>query len=392
VAPRGVLLRELGVPAWHDKGFRGQGVKVAVLDSGFHGYREHLGTALPAQVQVRSFRRDGNLEARSSQHGILCGEVIHAIAPEAQLLFANWEPERSDQFLQAVRWARQQGARVISCSIVMPTWSDCQGHGPIHESLQHLLQATDPQQAALCFASAGNTALRHWGGAFRDGGDGFHVWVQGGEEGPTANLIRPWGNERVSVELCCGGAGGFEIVVRDETGEREVGSMQATSRSGLCNAVVAFYPERGHLYGVQVRRSHPGEAAFHLVVLGGSLRYSSRQGSIPFPGDGPEVIAVGAVDGKGRRYSYSSCGQGQGEMKPDFVASVPFPSQWRARPFTGTSAAAPQAAGLAALLWCRHPSWSDQQVLQGLRTAAHPLAGPTWELGNGRIGLGGVKD
>ena len=30
-------------------------------------------------------------------------------------------------------------------------------------------------------------------------------------------------------------------------------------------------------------------------------------------------------------------------MKPDLVATVPFPSGWRTRPFSGTSAAAPQA-------------------------------------------------
>jgi hypothetical protein len=76
-------LARLGLDRWHRLGHRGKGVKVAVLDSGFRGYREHLGNALPKRVTVRSFRDDRNLEARDSQHGILCGEVIHAIAPEA---------------------------------------------------------------------------------------------------------------------------------------------------------------------------------------------------------------------------------------------------------------------------------------------------------------------
>src|SRR5262249_18495226 len=99
------LLAQLGIDRWHAAGYRGRGVKVAIPDSGFRGYLHQRGKALPACVTVHSFRRDGNLEARNSQHGILCGEVIHTLAPEAELLFANWEPRRPDRFLEAVRWA-----------------------------------------------------------------------------------------------------------------------------------------------------------------------------------------------------------------------------------------------------------------------------------------------
>src|SRR5262249_34188481 len=128
-------LSRLGVERWHAEGYRGRGVKVAILDSGFRGYRAHLGHALPDRVTCRSFRPDGNLEAKDSQHGILCGEVIHALAPEAELLFANWEPDRADEFLQAARWAREQGARILSCSLIMPSWSDGEGGGLVHEAL-----------------------------------------------------------------------------------------------------------------------------------------------------------------------------------------------------------------------------------------------------------------
>src|SRR5262249_32254888 len=65
------LLAQLGIARWPAAGYGGRGVKVAILDSGFRGYRKQLGKALPARVTVHSFRRDGNLEARDSQHGIL---------------------------------------------------------------------------------------------------------------------------------------------------------------------------------------------------------------------------------------------------------------------------------------------------------------------------------
>src|SRR5206468_7292027 len=132
-------LAELGVDGWLAAGASGRGIKVAVLDSGLRGYKDQLGKALPAKVTARSFRKDGDLEARKSQHGVLCGEVIHALAPEAELLFANWEPSNPQKFLEAVRWAVREGAQVISCSIIMPTWSDGEGGGPIHAELEHLL-------------------------------------------------------------------------------------------------------------------------------------------------------------------------------------------------------------------------------------------------------------
>jgi subtilisin family serine protease len=119
------------------------------------------------------------------------------------------------------------------------------------------------------------------------------------------------------------------------------------------------------------------------------LQYASPRGSIPFPGDGPEVVAVGAVDPDGHRLAYSSCGPNSDRPKPDFVAPVPFPSLWRPRAFSGTSAAAPQAAALAALLIARHPDWSALQVRKSLEASAEDLGPPghDWETGFGRVHL-----
>ncbi|HJZ57805.1 MAG TPA: S8 family serine peptidase, partial [Gemmataceae bacterium] len=153
-----------GADRWHTAGFRGQGVKVLVLDTGFRGWRDQLGKALPEQVTTRSFRRDGNLEYRASQHGILCGEVVHSLAPAADLLIANWEPGHTDQFLDAIRWGKEQGARVVSVSVVAPSWSDGQGGGAVHHDLSELLGRGDRANDLVCFASAGNTTDRHWCG------------------------------------------------------------------------------------------------------------------------------------------------------------------------------------------------------------------------------------
>jgi subtilisin family serine protease len=386
---RSQIMAQLGVDRWYKLGYRGRGVKVAVLDSGFRGYRAHLGTTLPARVTVRSFRSDHNLEARDSQHGILCAEVIHTLAPDAELLLANWDPDQPDEFIEAARWARQQGARVISCSLIMPSWSDGEGGGPVNEALAEILGPGTGRGDLLAFASAGNTAQRHWTGRFRDNGRGLHEW----QAGQVDNELIPWGNERISVEMCWQPGANYELSVWDAATGAEVGRTRG--RIGLrgktkrCCAVVHFVPESGCTYCVRIRRLWGQPGRFHLVALGGGLSEATVNGSIPCPADGPAVIAVGAVDGAGRRVCYSSCGPNSRRPKPDFVATVPFPSSWRGRAFTGTSAAAPQAAALAALLWSRYTQWTAAQVHTAMQAAALDLGprGHDYETGYGLIRL-----
>jgi hypothetical protein len=381
----------LGASAWSRAGHLGKGVKVAILDSGFKGYKKALGKALPPVVKARSFRKDGNLEAKESQHGILCGEVLHHLAPQAELLFANWEPDQPESFLRALRWARAEGARVFSCSIIMPTWSDGEGRGPIHQAMREALGDGTKNTDALFFASAGNTALRHFWGALRPDRDGWHQWARGKKD----NAVRPVGKEHVSIELCCSGATAYELVLHDLTAGRDV-ALSRSKRGEAGGAVVRYQPQFGRRYSVRVRSVAGGPTEkveapdrFHLTVLNGKLQYAMRSGSIPFPGDGPEVTAVGAVDESGRRWAYSSCGPNGPAPKPDLVATVPFPSVWRPHlAFGGTSAAAPQAVALAAILWSAQPAWPADKVRQTLlRSAVGSTQGHSVEKGFGLLRL-----
>ena len=362
-------LARLGVDRWHAHGGRGAGVKVAVLDTGFRGYRDFLGRGLPADVRVRSFRRDGNLEARDSQHGILCAEVIHALAPDAELLFANWEPDCPRAFLDAVRWARDEGARVISCSVIMPSWSDGDGGGAVHEKLAALLGPGDSPADLVFCASAGNTAQRHWSGPLHPDAAGWHEWRPGQPE----TTILPWGQDRVTVELYGTAHAPVEAEVLDATTRAVVAraTLQHDAELGGPRAVLRFDPAEGTAYRLRLRVPPRMTAdPLHVVVLGGWLEAGTRAGSIPFPADGGRVLAVGAVDDHGQRLLYSSCGPNARCPKPDLVAPVPFPSRCRSRPFAGTSAAAPQVAALAALLLSRHPDGTPAAVSATLRNAA----------------------
>ena len=382
-------LTELGVDRWLAAGSKGRGIKIAILDSGLHGYKDQLGKALPAKVTVRSFRKDGNLEARDSQHGILCGEVIHTLAPEAELLFANWEEDDAQTFLKAVRWAHEQGAQIISCSVIMPSHSDGEGGGPIHEELARILGNGSRRGDVLLFASAGNTAQRHWSGRFQPNADGLHEW----RTGVVDNVLTPWYDDRVSVELCCKHGSSYEMIVTDAADGNVVARSGGPVEAGSDCRVLRFDPKAGHSYRLRVRLVDGKPGSFHIVALHAGLSEATAAGSVAFPADGPEVIAVGAVDHAGKRTSYSACGSESVRSKPDLVAPVPFASAWRARPFAGTSAAAPQAAALAALLWSRSPDWTAQRVRSTLSKSATDLGPPGYdpETGFGLIHLPALK-
>ncbi|MBY0398577.1 MAG: S8 family serine peptidase, partial [Thermoleophilia bacterium] len=179
--------------------------------------------------------------------------------------------------------------------------------------------------------------------------------------------------------------GEFDLLVEDAKTGEEVG--RATSQGK--GAVVRLDPRPGSRYVVRVRRldeSDPtkGVPSFHLTVLGGKLGTARKAGSIPFPGDGGHVVAVAAVDRTARRMSYSSCGPLTSGAKPDLCAVVPVATAWRpGQAFGGTSAAAPQAAGLGAIL----VSAGTKDVRGTLEKAARGRDGHSLEKGWGMAKL-----
>ncbi|HJZ56241.1 MAG TPA: S8 family serine peptidase, partial [Gemmataceae bacterium] len=128
---------------------------------------------------------------------------------------------------------------------------------------------------------------------------------------------------------------------------------------------------------------------FHVTTTFAYLERTTPGANVCFPADGAEVVAVGAVDAEGHRQRYSACGTNIRGVKPDLSAAVPVPSSFRAQPFGGTSAAAPQVAGLAALCLSRHPDWTPARIRDALQAAAHDLGkpGPDPETGYGLVHL-----
>jgi len=348
------LIVALGVglaPAGSD--LRGHGITVAVLDAGFRGWRDEVGRLLPPETLGRAFRVDGDLEARDSRHGVRCAAVVHAVAPGCRVLLANWEPDQPDSFLKALAWAKAAGAKVVTCSLVMPAWGDGDGGGAVHAAAARLIGDGTRADDLVAVACAGNLTGRTWSGAARPERDGWHAWT-----GRTIDAaITPFGVGPVGVE--CSGPAGCELacVVIDERGTVVT---EATGEPGL---VARWRPEPGRSYRLRVRAT----GRFHVAVLGGWLEHADPVGRVPFPGDGSAWLAVGATEA-GRPAEYGS----RSGAKPDLWAPVPVQLPAGEGPFAGTSAAAPQVAGRAAVWWSAHVDASAAAVRAALRNGDAP--------------------
>ncbi len=110
------------------------------------------------------------------------------------------------------------------------------------------------------------------------------------------------------------------------------------------------------------------------------------------PADGDSVLAVAAVDASGARASFSSVGpSADGRIKPDVAArgvSTVAASPGDSTSFvqvSGTSLSCPLVAGAAALVLEAHPTLSNMEIFDRLRTTASQANAPDSLLGWGIV-------
>ncbi len=121
---------------------------------------------------------------------------------------------------------------------------------------------------------------------------------------------------------------------------------------------------------------------------------NDNSGEPAYPAALPGVLAVGATGQQDQRASFSNTGSWMGlsapgvgifSTLPTYATKIPHKRPYG--PLSGTSMAAPLVAGLASLVWSRHPEWSAKQVAQRLEQTADDLgtAGKDDQFGAGRI-------
>ena len=194
-----------GAPAWHAAGRTGAGVKVAILDVGFSGYWYLMGTELPQipEANIRSF--SGDIAGGDEGHGTAVAEIVHDLAPQAELFLVNFSNEV--ELENAVDWLIEQRVHVINTSWGYPCGGPLDGSGFVNSLVERAANA-----GIVWVAAAGNFAQRHWSGTFNDSnGNAWHnfaapedantVYLNSGEELRVCLEWDDWTNRNDDLDL-----------------------------------------------------------------------------------------------------------------------------------------------------------------------------------------------
>lgn len=142
-----------------------------------------------------------------------------------------------------------------------------------------------------------------------------------------------------------------------------------------------------------------------LFAIAAGNRGRAGRGSIGSPGSADAALTVGAVDDNDALAEFSSVGPrlGDGAIKPDVTApgvditaaaadgsvlegdNGQNPAGYLT--ISGTSMAAPHAAGAAALLKQQHPQWTGTELKGVLAGSAKPRRSGAYQQGSGRIAV-----
>ncbi len=385
--------------AWHAAGITGA-VKVGIVDffnlrlwnTAVHGPKPQTSnghvfcrdTSWPAQgycpVPGDGDNLPGVNNGDGQEHGVAVAEVLHEIAPDAQLYLAT--VATTDDLRAAIDWFAANGVGIVTRSLGAPYDGPGDGTGPLDDVVDHAADL-----GIVWFNSAGNDG---------DGGYGRYT------DGVTADGYVDFDNgPGVDTELTISGEPcvGFDGIrwstdwgkPADQVTDYavEVASLNGTFssiRSTEGNQASGAPPlelDDGYECGsfrFRLRATTPVTTpdVIEIGLFTGQLETGRSQAGYSaskpvVDSDSPALVAVGAVDPAAGTVvaAYSSQGPtNDGRVKPDLTAPSCLNSTiyndavyGAGACFNGTSAASPVAAGVAALLASR-----------GLALGAPPLA------------------
>jgi subtilisin family serine protease len=388
---RNPVLKLTGAEEWKTAGYTGKGVKIGIIDSGFKDYRKYLGTVLPTaeQVTLKSFVY-GAVEGQDL-HGTAVAEIIVGYAPSANYYFTPIEDEIG--FAQAVDWLMEQKVNIIHVSMAWGGLWAGDGTGLMNEKLDKARE-----RGILPVVSAGNYAQSHYLKKFQLSTNNFHAFGEGKNfitltPNDTASWVALRWNENWQQPKT-----NLDLVVLDSN-LQPIGSgrnRQGNGSSKPPTELVAFATKPKQPVYIQVRvigELPKEDLTFHLFGYNATLEESMPEGSIATPGDAKGALTIGATNWQDESLEkYSSRGPTtDGRFKPELVAPSRITSQvYGGQIFLGTSAAAPQVSGIAALIWSVSAEFKADAVEKYLRRNAKlPEVTPddqAWGYGQVRLG------
>jgi subtilisin family serine protease len=355
-------VKVIGADKWQAAGYTGQGMKIAILDQGFDGYRDLLGRELPSKVTTRSFVPGIDIDQTGITHGAAVAEVIHDVAPDAELYLVYYDGGDVSMG-NAVEWLVQRGVNIISHSaggLAAPM----DGTGRDAELVK---LAAD--NGVLWINSAGNNGAQHYRGTYTDtNNDGVHEFVP--DKTLLAFQANPGGNSQIVLtwnDWQSGGTQDLDLFVFDQDGNIVASSRNSREgdRPPVEQIVYQFDDARTYYVTINgVNATQPIELSLfvHQTPL---LELADPIGSLATPGDARKALTVGAVNWHDNQLEpFSSRGPtADGRLKPDLVGPDGVSSAvYAPQNFYGTSAATPHIAGAAALVWGAYPQATAQEI------------------------------
>lgn len=349
----------IGVSRLHDAGIVGQGVTVGILDSGFADLDAALSAGeVPAGSPIRSFTGSGPEQAQCSNHGTLCAEIIHDMAPGARLVLA--QVSHLSDIIQAVDWFRQEGVEIVSLS----SGFFC---GPFdgRALFDRVVDNSTMQFRMTWIVAAGNAAKSHWAGNFVDNdGDGLNEFAPGDE---GLDLVAEESGVAVHVSWDDWGEGpelpssrqDYDIYLLDGNNRllAKSDSVQNGNQLPLESLSSGQLAAGDRLFLLIGASGATRPVKFHVFVQGAVVLPSVSAGSITNPGTAVTALTVGAAGWRDMKAEpYSSRGPtDDGRNKPEVSAPDGISTMTLGgTSFFGTSASAPHATGFAALLCQLH--------------------------------------
>ena len=384
----------IGATVWQDAGYTGAGTRIAIIDTGYEGYADLLGDELPASVELLNYRADGS-DTTGGPHGTAMAEVVHDIAPNAELVLVSISTEV--EYLEALQGLAAEDVDMVVCGLGWLLSGAGDGTGFIDEAVDAAIQTN----GWLWIQPAGNQAQRHWLGDWADAdADGWLDW-----NGEAYNAVYVNGGDTLRLGLVWEDAWGaaqsdFELVVTDSSGELVAWTDSPAASTGDPTRYLKIEGLTAGEYRIYIFRRDGGYDTPTLQLYGydHDLDVVVASQSLMEPADLDSVLAVGAVSitSETTVETYSSRGPTtDNRYKPDMVSYDRVSTvSLGERAFSGSSAASAHVAGAAALLWEAHPNWTNEQLYDALLALCVDIDTPGLDnaSGHGRLQLSEEAD